>query len=95
MCQINDYYYYLTSPSLHHVDDDVVDEADLRARDGAGGAVEHGHHHGQVLRLLLVRLQEVFLGNPDRIHGLTLDNSSICQESKRLCKSMFKNVDAG
>lgn len=59
-----------TSPGLHHVNDDVVDEADLRARDGAGRAVEHGHHHRQVLSLLLVCLQEVLLcdpGNDDNI----------------------------
>lgn len=46
----------LTSPSFHHVDDDVVDEADLRARYGAGRAVEHRHHDWQVFGLLLVRL---------------------------------------
>lgn len=54
----------LTSPGLHHVHDDVVDEPDLRARDGAGGAVEHRHHHRQVLGLLLVGLEEVFFRDP-------------------------------
>ena len=49
---------WLTIPGLEHVVDEEVVEADLGLGDGAGGAVELGHHHRQTLRLLVISLDK-------------------------------------
>lgn len=47
----------LTVPGVKHICDEIVYEGDLRFGHAAGVSVEHGHHHGQPLSLLLVRLR--------------------------------------
>lgn len=47
----------LTVPGVKHICDEIVYEGDLRFGHAAGVSVEHGHHHGQPLSLLLIRLR--------------------------------------
>lgn len=46
-----------TIPGVEHVCDEVVNEGDLRFGHTARVPVEHRHHHGQSLPLLLICLQ--------------------------------------
>ena len=47
----------VTVPSVEHVVDEEVVEADLRFGNGTSHTVELGHHHRQTQRFLLVSLK--------------------------------------